>query len=139
MCERAGLVGQSILALGARAGVLNLAGRHEQAREAAEEASRLAERLPYPVGQAAALEARGATCEILDEAVELLEQARQRWDELGRPLDGARCALTAGRLLADAGDPRAKETLERTAEDVTRLGVPHLAEEARRTAETAGA
>ena len=135
VCERAGLVGQSILALGLRASVLRAAGRIDQAREAAEEASRLAERLPYPVGQAAALEARGAVCDDLDEAVVLLEQARDRWEELGRPLDGARCTLTAGRLLAEAGSPRANEVLERAAEDVTRLGVPHLAEEAKKAAQ----
>ena len=134
VCERAGLVGQSILALSLRASVLRAAGRLEQAREAADEAARLAERLPYPVGHAAALEARGATAEDVHEAVALLLEARERWDELGRPLDGARCALTAGRLLADAGEPGAREALERAGTDVAALGVPHLAEQARRAA-----
>ena len=57
MCERAGLIAQSIQATSARAVMLALAGRDAQAREAAEEAVRLAERLHYPIGRAAALEA----------------------------------------------------------------------------------
>ncbi|MEA2449589.1 MAG: hypothetical protein QOG63_1521, partial [Thermoleophilaceae bacterium] len=61
VCERAGLLGQSIEATAARAVTLVLAGRPEQARESADEAARLAARLPYPVAEAAALEAGGAS------------------------------------------------------------------------------
>ena len=54
ICERAGLVAQSVEAISARAITLMLADRPDAAREAAEEAGRLAERLHYPVGKAAA-------------------------------------------------------------------------------------
>ena len=60
LCERAGLVAQSVEAISARAVNLALAGRLDAAREAADEAERLADRLRYPVGKAASLEARGA-------------------------------------------------------------------------------
>ena len=40
-----------------------MAGKGEQGRETAEEAGHLAERLHYPVGQAAALMAMGTTAE----------------------------------------------------------------------------
>ena len=56
VCERAGLIAQSIEAMSARAVALAMAGRAEQGRETAEEAGYLAERLHYPVGQAAALQ-----------------------------------------------------------------------------------
>ena len=59
LCERAGLVAQSVEAISARAVNLALAERWEAAREAADEAERLADRLRYPVGKAASLEARG--------------------------------------------------------------------------------
>ena len=59
VCERAGLIAQSIQATGARAVILALAHRPQAARDAAEMASQMAERLHYPVGRAAALEARG--------------------------------------------------------------------------------
>ncbi|MDQ3935222.1 MAG: AAA family ATPase, partial [Actinomycetota bacterium] len=48
VCERAGLIAQSIQATATRAIVLAQAGRAEAAREAAAEATELAERLPYP-------------------------------------------------------------------------------------------
>ena len=57
ICERAGLIAQSVEAISARAVVLALAGRTDQARAAAEEAERLAGRLHYPVGEAATAEA----------------------------------------------------------------------------------
>ena len=60
ICERAGLIAQSVEAISARAVALALAGRDEQARAAAEEAERLAGRLHYPVGEAAKAEAAGA-------------------------------------------------------------------------------
>ena len=63
VCERAGLIAQSIQATAARAVVLMLAHRREAAVEAAQEASELAERLHYPIGRAAALEAQGVCAE----------------------------------------------------------------------------
>ena len=68
VCERAGLIAQSIEAMSARAITLAMAGKGEQGRETAEEAGHLAERLHYPVGQAAALMAKGTTADDPDEA-----------------------------------------------------------------------
>ena len=68
ICERAGLIAQSVEAISARAVVLALAGRDEQARAAAEEAERLAGRLHYPVGEAATAEAAGACAEDPEDA-----------------------------------------------------------------------
>ena len=48
ICERAGLIAQSVEAISARAVALALAGRDEQARAAAEEAERLAGAAPLP-------------------------------------------------------------------------------------------
>ena len=127
VCERAGLIAQSIQAMSSRALILALGGRMEQAREAALEASDLADRLHYPVGHAAALEAQGATAEDLDKGNELLEQAAAAWTEIGRPLDAARCRLALGKRLAKCGDPRTREMLEAVADELDSLGVPHLA------------
>ena len=63
VCERAGLLAQSIQATAARAVVLSLSQRPVAAREAAREAAELAERMHYPIGRAAALEARGLSAE----------------------------------------------------------------------------
>ncbi len=106
ICERAGLIAQSVEAISARAVVLALQGRTDQARAAAEEAERLAGRLHYPVGEAAKAEAAGACAEDPAAAAEQMEEARRRWRELGRPLDAARCLLVRGRLLAES-DPEA--------------------------------
>src|SRR5215216_2119334 len=70
--ERAGLIAQTIQANSTRAVVLSLAGRDEQARTSAEEAAQLAERLHYPIGRAAALEARGVTAEDPAEGARIL-------------------------------------------------------------------
>lgn len=85
-CERAGLVAQSIEATAARSINSNLWGRLEQAASLADEASGLAERLRYPVGSAAALEARGFAAG--DAA--LLTEAAQAWRDLGRPIEAER-------------------------------------------------
>src|SRR5437764_5507757 len=99
VCERAGLIAQSIQAISSRAEAYAMSGREEQGREAAEEAVELAERLHYPVGQAAALQAVGfATGDL-----EKLGDARRAWLEIGRPLDAARVRLLAGRLARDSG------------------------------------
>jgi class 3 adenylate cyclase/predicted ATPase len=92
LCERAGLIAQSLEATAARAVTLALWGKAEQARQVAEEAASLAERLRYPVGGAASLEARGAAAAAEGERKQLLDQAREAWEKLGRPLDAERCA-----------------------------------------------
>jgi tetratricopeptide (TPR) repeat protein len=134
VCERTGLIAQSIQAIGARAVVLELAGRHEQAREASAEASELAQRFHYPLGRAAALEAQGFTAPEPDEAVRLLDDAAKAWLELERPLEAARCHLLAGQRLATVEPERSRELLEAAAVETERLGVPHLAAKARELA-----
>ncbi len=130
VCERAGLIGQSIQATSLLASMLALAGEHTRAGEAALRASELAERVHYPVGQAAVLEARGMTSELA-EGMELLGDARAAWQQLGRPLDVARCELLLGQR-ARAGEPSvAGEALAGAAEAYERLGVEHLALRAR--------
>jgi class 3 adenylate cyclase/tetratricopeptide (TPR) repeat protein len=93
LCERAGLVAQSVEAIAARAVNAALWGKPEQAGELAAEAASLADRLRYPVGRAASLEARGAAAGDS----ELLAEARAAWEALGRPLDAERCAGLATR------------------------------------------
>jgi class 3 adenylate cyclase/tetratricopeptide (TPR) repeat protein len=134
VCERAGLIAQSIQAMSARAVTLTHSGRFEQAAESAEEAGRLAERLHYPVAQAAATEARGACALDPEAGAQLLEDARERWRELGRPLDAARCDLWRGRLLWAHDPDAAAGALGAAHESFERLGVPHLAQRARELA-----
>ncbi len=131
VCERAGLIAQSIQATASRAVVLALAGRRAQAQESASEASELAERLHYPIGRAAALEAQGATAEDPEEAARLLEEAETAWQELGRPLEAARCRVHAGELLAERDAERSRHLLETAADTSEQLGVRHLSERAR--------
>jgi hypothetical protein len=69
-------------------------GRADVATEAAAEAAGLAERLRYPVGEAAALEARGAAA--ADAA--LLAEAEAAWRALRRPGDAERCAGLLSRV-----------------------------------------
>ncbi len=98
LCERAGLIAQSLEATAARAVNLALWEKGERAREVAGEAEGLAERLRYPVGEAASLEARGASAADPGERLRLLEEAREAWSGLGRPLDAERCAGLAERV-----------------------------------------
>jgi class 3 adenylate cyclase/tetratricopeptide (TPR) repeat protein len=134
LCERAGLLAQSIQAGGLRAVVLALGGRGEAARESASEAAELAGRLHYPLARAAALEARGATAEDPEDGARLLAQAEAAWNELSRPLEAARCRSLAGRLLLARDPERARRLLEEGADAALRLGVPHLAEGVRAAA-----
>jgi adenylate cyclase len=131
ICERAGLIAQSVEAIAARAVVLALADRMDQARAAAEEAERLAGRLHYPVGEAAKAEAAGACAEDPAEAGELMDSARERWRELGRPLDATRCTLVQGRMLAKGDQAAAEALLNEAAAEYERIDVPGLAERAR--------
>ncbi|HEX3511429.1 MAG TPA: adenylate/guanylate cyclase domain-containing protein [Solirubrobacteraceae bacterium] len=130
VCERAGLTAQSIQANSMRALLLRQIGEHALAAQAAHQAAELAGRIHYPVGEAAVLEARGMTSEP-PEAIELLAQGRAAWEKLGRPLDAARCELLLGQRLNGNEPVAARETLARAAAAYDRLGVKHLAEQAR--------
>jgi class 3 adenylate cyclase/tetratricopeptide (TPR) repeat protein len=131
ICERAGLIAQSVEAISARAVALALAGRDEQARAAAEEAERLAGRLHYPVGQAAKAEAAGAAAEHPEACAAAIEEARERWLELGRPLDAARCLMVRGRLLMESDPEAASDLLDAAGTEYEELGAPALAARAR--------
>jgi len=131
LCERAGLVAQSIEAISARAVNLALAGRVDAARDAADEAQRLADRLRYPVGKAASLEARGMVEADPVVASEALREAQRAWEELGRPLDGARCEYLRGRRLRDSDPEQSRQALEAAAVAAEEFGVGHLASLAR--------
>ena len=96
-----------------------------------EEAAQLAERMHYPIGRAAALEARGLSDEDPAAAEELLADAATAWQELDRPLEAARCRLLAGQRLVASNPERARELLETAAAETEALGVPHLAQRAR--------
>jgi tetratricopeptide (TPR) repeat protein len=131
ICERAGLIAQSVEAISARAVALALAGRGDQARAAAEEADRLAGRLHYPVGQAAKAEAAGAAADDPGECAIAIEEARRRWFDLGRPLDAARCLMLRGRLLTDSDPDTATDLLDEAASEYEELGAPALGASAR--------
>jgi class 3 adenylate cyclase/tetratricopeptide (TPR) repeat protein len=131
VCERAGLLAQSIQAMGSRAVVLALAHRPTAAREAAALTTQMAERLHYPLGAAAALEAQGAADEDPVEGARLLGEAQAAWAELDRPLEANRACLLAGQLLLAHDGERGRELLESAAAESERLGVPHLAALAR--------
>ncbi len=131
VCERAGLIAQSIQATGARAVILALAHRPQAAKEAAAMAAQMAERLHYPVGRAAALEAQGVAEDDPVAGAALLAEAEDAWRALDRPLEATRAHLLAGQLLLGTDDERAHELLEEAAARSEELGVAHLAEKAR--------
>jgi tetratricopeptide (TPR) repeat protein len=134
ICERAGLVAQSVEAISARAITMMRAGRIDAAREAAEEAARLSERLHYPVGRAASLEARGAVAEDPSEGARSLAEAASTWLQLGRPLDAARCDLLRGLVIKELDPTGARDALGAAADAADAHGVAHLAEMARELA-----
>jgi tetratricopeptide (TPR) repeat protein len=136
VCERAGLIAQSIQATAARAVVLMLADRREAAVEAAQEAAELAERLHYPIGRAAALEAQGVCAEEPSAGADLLAEAADAWSELDRPLEAARARLLAGQMMVSDDSQRGRTLLIGAAAEIERLGVHHLSEQARALAAT---
>jgi class 3 adenylate cyclase/tetratricopeptide (TPR) repeat protein len=138
ICERAGLIVQSIQANTARAVLGMLAGRAAAAAEAAAEVAERAERVHYPVGAAAAVEAAGIVGE-LPGALDDLARAREAWRDLGRPLEAARCALLLGQRGIEHDRERALAALEQAAAEYDQLGVEHRAAVARELAGTTAA
>jgi adenylate cyclase len=133
VCERAGLIVESIQANSARALLNSLAGHQKAARTAAQEAADLAERVHYPVGEAAAIEATGVVG-ALPGALADLQRAREAWQQLGRPLEAARCELLLGQRQLEHDPSAAMTTLEQAASEYEELGVTHLAARARELA-----
>jgi class 3 adenylate cyclase/tetratricopeptide (TPR) repeat protein len=133
VCERAGLIVQSIQANAASALLQSLAGHRAEASRAAQAAIELAERVPYPVGEAASIEA-GGVVGPLPAAPEDLRRAREAWQRLGRPLDAARCELLLGQRLLEDDRDAALTALDRAACEYDELGVSHLAARARELA-----
>jgi len=133
VCERAGLIAQSIQANSAQALLYTLAGQLEKASDAAQEAVELADRVRYPVGEAAAIEAAGIVGP-LPAALAELKRAHDAWQDLGRPLEAARCDLLHGQRLLEGDREAAITLLERAASEYDRLGVTHLAARARELA-----
>jgi class 3 adenylate cyclase/tetratricopeptide (TPR) repeat protein len=127
VCERAGLLADSIQAHASLALVCTLAGRGQAASEAADRAVELAGRLRYPVAEAAASEARGIAGSGAA-ATDALRKAREIWASLGRRLDVARCDLLLGRRLRGEDAAAADEALARAGAAYRELGVEHLAE-----------
>ena len=131
VCERAGLIAQSIEATAVRGIALAMAGKVEQGRAAAEEAGHLAERLHYPVGRAAALAAMATTAEDPAQVLSMMLEARELWRGLGRPVDAALCDLLMGHVLLENDAAHGREALDRAATEFDQLGVAHLAQWAR--------
>jgi len=133
VCERAGLIVQSIQANSAQALLHRLAARHDEAEQAARQAVALSERARYPVGEAAAIEATGIVGPLPGAPAEL-KRAREAWQNLRRPLEAARCELLVGQRLLEEDRDAAVTSLLRAAGEYDELGVAHLATRARELA-----
>ena len=125
ICERAGLIAQSVEAISARAVVLALAGRDDQAQAAAEEAERLADRLHYPVGRRRQGRGRGRLRRRPGRGrSEDGGGAERSGVELGRPLDAARCLLVQAAHARRLATPmRARELAAKPPPEYESLGV----------------
>jgi class 3 adenylate cyclase/tetratricopeptide (TPR) repeat protein len=133
VCERAGLIVQSIQANSAQALLHHLAGRHQEADLAAQQAVKLSDRVRYPVGEAAAIEATGIVGPLPD-ALADLKRAREAWQALRRPLEAARCELLLGQRFLENDREAAVASLQRATSEYEELGVAHLAARARELA-----
>ncbi|MFN8161642.1 MAG: adenylate/guanylate cyclase domain-containing protein [Solirubrobacterales bacterium] len=139
ICERAGMVSQSLDAMAERAICLALAGKEAQASELAEEVAQLSERLHYPAPTASAREAAGMADPDPARGAETLAEALEAWDGLELPLEAARTGLLRAGRLAAAGVDGAPAAAEEAARRFEELGVGHLAVQARALAGSRGA
>ena len=130
-CDRAGLTAQAAEATGARAAVLALWGRREEAASASEIVAELQQRAANPVSTAAAVEARGAAAFGTSRAAGELREAIALWDQAGRPLDAIRVRVLLSRSLLKDEPTAAREVAEEAAMEAERLDVLHLAVTAR--------
>ena len=131
VCDRAGLIAQSAEATGARAAIMALDGRRDDARTASELTGQLLSRATNPVSRAAATEARGATAEDATAGSDELREAAALWERAGRPLNAIRTRLLLSRRLLEDEPASAIKVLEEAVAEAERLQVPHLAAAAR--------
>jgi adenylate cyclase len=131
VCERAGLIVQAIQVWTAFALLQASAARGEPAAEAARHAIELSERVDYPAGRASALECRALVGDGPPEPADLM-RASETWEEIGRPLEAARCELLSGERLLASDRAAALAAIERAAAAYERLDVAHMASRARR-------
>lgn len=127
VCERAGLSPQAAEACAALALVALRAGRAEDAAQAARRAQRIAAHTHGPVAAAAALEA-GGLASATEQGARDLAAALECWEDLGRPVDAARCKAEIAERLGGSDPARARVAAEEAALRFEELGVRHLAE-----------
>ena len=85
----------------------------------------IAERLHYPIGRAAALEACGVSAEgIPPRGPRSSPRREEAWRALDRPLEATRARLLAGQVLASHDPERSRDPLEGAATESERLGWP---------------
>jgi hypothetical protein len=58
----------------------------------------------------------------------MLNEARELWEGIGRPLDATITDLLLGHTLAEQRPDAAREALDRAAAEFQRLGVAHLSD-----------
>ena len=110
-----------------RAITLAMAGKVDAGRDDAEEAGRLAERLHYPVGKAAALMAKGTTAEDPDEATAHAERGRASCGRASAARSTRRSRICCWATPSPSRRPdEARAALDRAAAEFERLGVAHL-------------
>lgn len=107
-------------------------GDRERAAALADEAATLASSRNDLVGVADALELAALVAEDPEEALRLLEQARQVWDDIGAPIGVARVSALIGERT---GGAVGKAMATSAAESLGRLGAKGPALEARRIAD----
>ncbi|HTW98128.1 MAG TPA: AAA family ATPase [Acidimicrobiales bacterium] len=105
----------------------------DEGRAALAALSRAAYDLDHPWGRASEARCRALLRPGAPEAVALLEQATESYDELGLHFDRARTLLALGNVLSSRRRPEsARATLAKAAEAFDELGSPGWAERARR-------
>lgn len=139
VCERSGLIPQSVEATAARSVCLARSGAEPaRASELAERAAAMCERFSCEPAEAAVAEARGAVDPDPREGARRLEQASAAWRGLERPLAALRARTLAGWRLAEADPEAGERTLTAVAEEARGLEVvPLVAEAERLTADQA--
>jgi class 3 adenylate cyclase/tetratricopeptide (TPR) repeat protein len=126
LCERAGLTPQGAEACAALTRIRMQQARAAAAGRVVDRCRAFAARAKDPVSRAAWLEAQGMVASA-EEGLRKLEQAREAWADLGRPLDAVRCLAERAQLLQTDDPGRAATAAEQAEVLLAELGVTHLA------------